>query len=129
MTTVIIKRSKWARGNKFSPREEGIELQSNALLAGPKTARKRGTMCCLGFACLSRGVSPESILDKTMPHSTNLTLTGLTRHSDILGKKVNTLFSTEATGINDDLTISEAVRESKLKKLAAKHGFEFKFIP
>lgn len=130
---VIIDRKKWSRG----------DLAYNALLVGRKTIEegkaqfesgdstgsipKLGYMCCLGFVCLTLGVTVRAARNSPLPEDTNKLLEGLTE-KDPYGGVRNSNFSQYAARINDDGAITEKERELKLKALAQKNGFIFQFI-
>ena len=129
---VVIDRKKWARG---------INYGSNRLLLTRENARyarrdnpenksiRAGNMCCLGFACLAAGVSKELLRDQPYPErvSGGRILPGLT-YEDEFGCIRNTDFSRDAAYLNDQSGMPDTQRQKRLRSLAAKHGFTFKFV-
>lgn len=112
LTEVVIDRAKWYRGK------------------GPQYSRLLrvdGMMCCIGFACLARGNTPQRILNRLSPVSASrggaINLSGL-----LGGDGFNTAECADMMSINDDMEISDAERESELIPLAQQAGFKFTFI-
>lgn len=133
MTKVIIDRTKWSRGavsaNALLISAERAQRNSHEpTMHNPRSGPKAGSMCCLGFACLAVGLPSKAILDKGYPKNVGLPAPGLVDFIQETGDFVNTEFSLKAADINDDIYINDSVRESRLKELAAKHGFEFEFV-
>lgn len=125
MTKVIIDRTKWSRGN----------LAANALLINRDAAKaksseapspKVGHMCCLGFACLAKGVSKRRLSGVPFPSCLEMEVEGLSEKHH--GFYQDTDFAEGAASINDDGNLTESERERELIELAAKNGFEFQFI-
>lgn len=100
-------RAKWLRGSDSELLDEN------------------GKMCCLGFVCSQLGISKELLQDKDNPYEIKLLLPYLTDyyHSMI----VDSSLSKEAIQINDDVNISDSIRESKLIKLFKQYGLSIKF--
>lgn len=130
---ITIDRTKWSRG----------DLASNALLVGRNTLdRSRegnesaganrplpelGKMCCLGFACLALGATPDQIRDKPMPRdvSDEVELPGLRKLCNAVWEC--SVFARNAAVRNDSPLLDDQ-RELQLKQLASEAGFEFEFV-
>ncbi len=111
LVKVIIDRRRWWRGQT----SKESELQKDG-----------GQRCCLGFACLALGLNEDQILRCCYPAKTFHELKGLTELQ--WGIIRNTEFSKEAAIVNDDATITDKVREAKLKEMAFEAGFVFEFV-
>lgn len=107
-----IDRSKWIRGAE------------NARLLRTQDNK----MCCLGFYSLSCGLNKLQILSKIMPHHIDTysippqmmwLIDGQTYASE-LAEKLQTA--------NDDMTISNEIRELKIKELFLTQDIEVEFI-
>lgn len=61
--TVIIQREKWANG-----------FTRNTFNHGNKLLNGNGTMCCMGFACVSLGVPKYKIQDQGFPSNVSVKL-------------------------------------------------------
>jgi len=98
-------------------------------------------MCCLGFASIAAGWKPKDIRGQAMPacvvtHQVcqyDLKVNIPEALKKLIRKKSSIYYAdsrigAKLAGINDDTTITDSVREKKLKKLAAKIGIRFKFI-
>jgi len=117
MTQTIIERSKWYRG------KGGAES---------RLLREDGTMCCLGFDCIRRGIpegelfiapSPKSLLRSVYDPA----LEGLVKPAPS-GLPMSTDVVVEIIGINDMTLISEETREARLKELFEKLDTEIIFV-
>jgi hypothetical protein len=108
--TIVVDRRKWLRGDGAGWLRDG----------------RNRRMCCLGFAMRQIGhCSAKSLTNRGMPADTERLVGGLTQEKN--GYFIDTSFSNRAQKINDSDKITEKEREQKLKKLARKHGFAFKF--
>ncbi len=122
---LTINRKKWARGG----------LNGEAALLNDQ-----GNMCCLGFACRASGVAAKTLDGYGFPED----LASEVKQPERLGKKLgklvevtreenivtfnNTAGVVQAQGVNDDDTISEKMREYKLKPILKKLGFDVTFV-
>ena len=113
---VKVSRKKWLRGGTDS-----------------YLVNSDGCMCCLGFAAnqisritkedMNMAVTPEEVYQKesflTEPRSTNAWG----------GKSIrDNRFAHRAMIINDNPTISDKMRESRLKRLFKSNGVELTFV-
>jgi len=119
MTQTTIEESKWYRGKGS---KESMLL------------REDGTMCCLGFDALRRGFSEKEILcigsPSRLPGSAdNPKLQGLTNEDPVFRVKVNTDIVSEIIQVNDNDSITDEQRKSKLTELFAKLDTEVVFVP
>lgn len=104
---VTIKRSRWAsakRVDAWNKKHESDEKYAEACLYDTNSKM----MCCLGFVCRAEGLKVAEIRDIGLP-------------SDVDAKQPLpnwlTGVQTQAACINDDASLTETVRERKLKKL------------
>ncbi|SRR5258708_23649928 len=108
MKTFTVSRKKWFRGKGPS---------------ASKLRRHDGAQCCLGYAARCLSIRAKDILNINMPYDLELELANKFPH----------LNDTTEWGmfarINDDMTITNLERETKLKALAKENGFRFKFVP
>lgn len=92
---------------------------------------KEGFMCCLGQIGLQCGVPKEELLSKAEPrcisneHGERIKF--LLEYSRITTQNHNSVLAKEAMEIND-YGISFRQRESRLKKLFDKYGYEIQFV-
>lgn len=131
MLKAIISRKKWSRGRqavnallvtKKTVKDADLPVIQASDLAGAPLPVP-GTMCCLGFACLSVGATKKDIANKALPQDLSIDLPGL-NDSDAACD-----FSNGASSINDDGGITDKKREKALINLAHKYGWVFEFIP
>ena len=108
---VEIDRQKWLRG-------EGAKA---SYLLRPSD----GKMCCIGFACLAAGCTPEQISNQQIVQSTltNLYDTPLDFRTNTGDVSLESLYV-----VNDDLDLEPSEREERLKRLGLKRGIEFTFV-
>ena len=121
MRTLVIKRSKWARGilNGYS-----------ALL------NDKGNMCCLGFDARACGFGPKFLKDAGTPEDMDFKnktravekAPHLLMFSDMDGHVEDTVFVRQAMETNDDVDISESAREQELYELFHHEGIVVEFI-
>ncbi len=111
MKTFTIVRSEWQRGAAVS------------LLKMLRT----GKMCCLGQIACQLGYTPKEILGVAHPDGVEdrarLIKAGFVNH-----KGRNTHLANRMMTVNDDTAITDAKREAKLKKLAARRDYKLKFV-
>lgn len=128
---LIINRAKWARGGKNG---------SAALL------NSAGNMCCLGFACARLGFTKDQLADEGEPLSLAESLEDVEKIRKLGGLVTivtdeswddedeeihtydNSKWSSEAIYINDDDSISDKMREYRLKPILRRAGFDVKFV-
>ncbi len=110
--TITVKRSKWARGE--TGHDSGL-LNSIG-----------NRMCCLGFAARQCGYKKDEIKGISTPCMirNDHRFVGLTSTSG----GSNTDLCQELMVINDKVGIECATREMRLKSLAKRAKFRFKFI-
>ncbi len=122
---VIVDRERWGRGT-------GI-----GTLLDPET----GKMCCLGFACLAFGFTPEEIERKGMPSSlADVPAPDVPTKSDpekviplICAKSKHTgrAYDTSLAGLlaasNDRGNLSDSEREALIKGIGLQVGINFSF--
>lgn len=133
---LTIDRQRWIRGQPGSQLlidEPGItEIDSPAIPPG----RNHGKMCCLGFAALELGYTPDEIRNRPSPksvvdggHKDLFTLARLTEpyveHPDFVNN-TNTCQTLMFT--NDRTDISNAEREATLVRIFAELGIDVEFI-
>lgn len=125
MKTLTIDRKTWARGGRGG---------QSALLNAD------GNMCCLGFLGKACGAQ-DSKLDVAMPSDTGVTDARVTYWSNLAnilwptelfehhdsGHFVSSDLERHISDINDDVTIDDAERESKLRPLFKKIGYRLEF--
>ena len=116
MLKVIVDRTKWFRGH-------GIE--NSQLL------RSDGRMCCLGFACLAAGLSPEQIGESQSPGPVyrvekwpETLLSLIDKNEDHCNSKIGYRLMT----LNDDMLIDDNSRETHIRQEGEEAGIEFEFI-
>lgn len=128
MHKLVIERSKWYRGqtSKESLLRRAVDSQ----------------MCCLGFLCLSYGLTEEQINEEPDPSSI-AELASITPAEWLFefGTDINSDDCSLAMRINDrkaglprseqeEVFIKdEADRERQLTKLFAKHDIQVEFVP
>ena len=105
MIKVVVDRKKWYRGE----REDSMLLLTN------------GKMCCIGFLARVLKYKPKNIRNIA-------TLEGIV-HTTIQEQFIddNEENLNKAYNINDDVTISDSVREKELKQIGKKMGVRFIF--
>ena len=115
MKTITVNRKKWARGGKNG---------ESALL------NDEGNMCCLGFACNQISRIPKSKLEGVgMPCDVYDKVSFLTEiNSTFINGIGDNLLARTAAEINDDLRITDKMREYKLTRLFKSHGYKIRFI-
>jgi len=133
MIPVIIDRSRWSRGNTSGENKLCLRKidAKRCTRYEPNPTCLPGNMCCLGFASLVLGANHRQILGKTMPHEVKKDLPGLNdgpKSEWVVVTRRDTKFASKAAGINDDIKMTDKVREKRLKALAARHGFKFVFV-
>lgn len=109
---LVIDRSRWLRG-------EGDE---DSFLLRPRDCR----MCCLGFFGRALGAAEETINDHEAPY---------------FARGVNWpewVFTADRRGhtgdiralmdINDDESLGESIRESRIAEIFARHGITVEFV-
>ncbi len=104
--TFIVKRSRWLRGKG-----------SDSYLR-----HKNGHQCCLGFVGRQCNIAAKDLLLRGLPGHLPGEL--LMRFPELTGSESWSDFAI----INDSPEISDKEREKKLKELAKKNGFRFKFV-
>lgn len=107
----VIDRALWARGG----------VQGNQGHGSTSLLNSNGTMCCLGFLGETCGVSREKLINTSLPES-------LPAEDLKLFPRVHNKDWGPFIGANDTRALSEAYRESKLRALAKKNGFRFRFV-
>jgi hypothetical protein len=116
MKTITVDRKKWARGGK----------NGDACLLNDQ-----GNMCCLGFAArqISR-ISRSALADAGMPCDVYMKPSFLTEidTSSNPNEVQDNALSRAAANFNDDLKISDKMREYKLTRLFKKHGIKIRFV-
>lgn len=133
MQKAIIKRSKWSRGkqaaNALLVTEKTVKHAKKQLKKNPHSRVHEypipvvGTMCCLGFACLSVGATEKDIANESLPTSLTAVLLGLNDSDEACQ------FCRDAASINDDPDILDVEREEDLIRLARKNNWKFEFVP
>lgn len=127
MKTFIIKRSKWARGDKNGP----SMLLNDA-----------GAMCCLGFFSKKLGATKGQLFDVPAPHCLVRKLVdegkskaGRKWKGLLRGLVKGRLDYVEPTALAEDImptndiaSIDETSRERRLTEMFAKLGWKPKFI-
>ena len=120
LTKVVVKRSKWLRGNPVR----------SVLL------NESGRMCCLGFAGLKAGLSKADIWGLGAPSEVSAEAAGILQHSTMRGLcradfnfSVNTRTCNALMKTNDKPNVPLPTRESKLRELGKKVGIRFTFVP
>ncbi len=109
----VVKRSEWRRGK--GP-------------FGSLLCRKDGMKCCLGFMGKQLGID-ESSMGVGYPHSLESGLLARFPALPISDSWRGIIHWEDFAHINDDPNLSDDERETELKKLAERAGFEFEFIP
>lgn len=112
---ITVKRSEWLRGKRFG---------ESYLL------REDGKKCCIGFLCLQAGLPEDDILYVDM--IANLE----EKFSQLQGFTIETSYPEneekgwihKAYQVNDDVDLTEQVREKALNDLAKSDGHEFIFV-
>lgn len=108
----VVDRQCWFRG-----------LSWYAAPAALQTAN--GLRCCLGFMSLACGAKVKDIIGISMPQA-------LPPRVKLIEPELRNpdgdSMPYDAADLNDDEGITEEVREAKLTKLFAKHGWEVKFV-
>lgn len=117
--TVTVKRSEWQRGQQNSV-FNGIEVK----LLSKKTKK----LCCLGFAALVAGFTPEEILDIAQPAELQEQIEGLTRIREYTEGFSSLQNTYDMMNVNDSGAYTDTERETKLQELAKNAGFEFVFV-
>ena len=119
MLTVVVDRAKWLRG-------EGSN--TSYLLR-----QADGKMCCLGFVCVTAGMTPEQISGLTAPSS----LVSVRRPIPPAVKRLldhNTFFTVNSAITvsmmitNDAKDMSDAEREAQLQASGLEVGIQFTFV-
>jgi hypothetical protein len=112
ITELTINRSRWAR-TTVGQRKGFSELLNSD-----------NNMCCLGFACIALGASPEEISDLGQPQlvATNHSLYPLVTPDRRLSG-----FSENAININDNYRTSDSTKEKMLTVLFATEGIALTF--
>lgn len=108
--TLFIDRSRWLRGDGN----------------GQLLRRRDGKMCCLGFECLRRGVSPDLIAGFDMPRELDVDhklLAGL-----IEGCGNDSRIARDLAGVNDRTSLSEPEREAEIIAGFWELGVAVKFV-
>ena len=117
MKEFTVRRSKWVRG-------DGINGDARLL-------NSNNCMCCLGFAiCQITKMPQEELMDKRMPSHVFTRKSFLTETTQRLtgGSFVSdNELANDASLINDNSVITDAVRETELKKIFRKHGIKINF--
>ncbi len=108
---VVIKRSKWLRGDLFK----------SCLL------NDKGEMCCLGFLARKIGFTSSEILDINQPDDLSKRIIGLAKPDGSKGS-LPTKTADALMRINDCEYSSDEEREKKIKSLGKKIGVTFKFV-
>lgn len=111
-----VKRSKWKNARSFTEEETRL-------------LNREGHMCCLGFVAKQCGAKNKDIQYESTPASIEKIPERLQGIFVYEGYRSNTPLSVEAMAINDDATITNSVRERKLKSLFKKYGHEIEFVP
>lgn len=108
MTTLVIEREKWLRG----------DMEVSRLL------NSAGKMCCLGFFGCSLGLTADEIAPHRTPGShvrrntsRDVWPTWLLRDDGYAS-----IDGSDLMGINDDGSITDAERETRIAAIFAKHG-------
>lgn len=105
----IVDRAKWYRGQG--------ELES-------KLCRTDGKMCCIGFVGEQSGISKVDLLNVASIQSCKIST-----HRRWPRWMVNDIESVHKAYLtNDDLEISDDIREAKLKEIFAAEGDEIEFV-
>jgi hypothetical protein len=104
MKTFVVKRSQWLRGGIGTLRDSD------------------GKQCCLGFVGRQCGVPAKVLLTVSLPNAYDLGDEQFEKYPPDIAW--NTFSS-----VNDNPRISDTEREKRLKKLALKNGFRFRFVP
>lgn len=107
MIKVVVDRKKWLRGKG--------DLNSALLL-------KNGKMCCIGFLARVLNYKPKGIrgiciLEDTAPV--------LAEQQKFIDENMDAL--SDAYGINDDMDITDTVREKELRRIGKEMGVRFVF--
>lgn len=105
---VTVYRPQWCRGSR----------KLSWLLS-----KVDGTQCCLGFVANACGYKPEELLGVSEPEGVNNT-TKFREHTSLISQRV----CLELMLANDDPSISDAIREEKLKELGKKANIDFEFV-
>lgn len=110
LVKVCIDRQTWCRGDKNLASDEGSYLLTD-----------KNTRCCLGFDLKCRGYTDKKLKYKPSPWEVGV-IKGLSSVDD------NTHICQKMMEINDDDSISDKMREYRLKQLARKIGRDYVFI-
>lgn len=107
---VVVKRSQWLRGE--GPSHSYLRRDTD------------GKMCCLGFACLAIGATPDDITSLRYPE----TVEGIQWPEQNMRDEDST--SSAMVRVNDSARadVTEAVRERMIAELGADLGFNFTFV-
>lgn len=112
--TFIIERSKWLRG------------------VGPNSTllNEDGDMCCLGQILKQCGIPDEQLESGSVPGDIELPdeVESIATRSDPSYNPSDTEHSFNMMGVNDDIGLSDSLREERLHELAEKAGFSLQFI-
>ncbi len=118
-TTLVIDRKKWVRctGEDVMGRYGFSNLLN-----------KRGSMCCLGFACLKVGLTKEVIRGHSSPNTNtirNLLNSKTTKLSELL-KSIDV--TNQLIEINDNFKTDDAYKEKEIKRIFRENGLRVRFI-
>ena len=111
----VVDRSRWWRG----ARDTDSALLCEYSQVRPEFRMAEGSMCCLGFMCSAYGVENHEMNNVTSPR--------------LLASEVKTRTKLPVVdwdpfmAVNDDIAISDEVRERKLTELFARVGIEVEF--
>lgn len=134
---VVVNRPQWHRGQGGSGYGEGDNSPSALLIPGT------GKMCCLGFACIAAGLTPDQIRGKGYPYNIEQMTTRARPSEDpkILPPSLQPLVAYEPDGYvmnsdtgsrlaktNDDESITDVQREERIIALGAGVGLKFTFV-
>ena len=117
MLKVTINRAKWLSGHLGKSLESFLR-------------DKKGNMCCLGFACRAARIPARYILGSGYPSDVALDETPKALRDLFVEKEWVRTDSPVARSLveaNDDLKISPAVRERRIKSLGKQAGLQFVF--
>lgn len=109
MLNVVVKRSKWLRG----------EGSDRSRLLRPSD----GKMCCLGFVCLVAGATPDKICDLAEIEQVWPT-SDMIKERGIEGKQR----WSDAYHLNDSVEYTDSEREEDLIEWGKNNGIAFMFV-
>jgi hypothetical protein len=111
---LVIKKSKWLRGK--------IKRGTGSALVSTFNDNK---MCCLGFLGRKCKVPEEAMHDIELPSGVDEEYKGLFPQELFTSRWLEDPIA----DVNDDATLTDSTRISKLRPLFRKLGYKLKFVP